>query len=137
MLEDLMVRNYPATKIVRMRGNGPAPLVLIEIARVYQSIYDIKHCCGLQVEVKSLRKRNSIAICHRCRMYGHLPCNCNSSYKCMEWGEGLSAHLCAKPGSNPPKCANCGGEYLPISLRCPENPNNATNNRRKEKPYKL
>lgn len=43
--EDLAIPNYPATKVVRMRGkNEPAPLTLTEIGKGYKSIYDTKHC---------------------------------------------------------------------------------------------
>ncbi|GJQ66662.1 hypothetical protein Trydic_g3749 [Trypoxylus dichotomus] len=58
-------------------------------------------------------------------MFGHTQSNCNINYKCMKYGEDHSTHLCEKPKTTPPKCANCGGEHLSTYLKCPENPNNA------------
>ncbi|GJQ70170.1 hypothetical protein Trydic_g9515 [Trypoxylus dichotomus] len=58
-------------------------------------------------------------------MFGHTQSNCNINYKCMKCGEDHSTHLCQKPRTTPPKCANCGGEHLSTYLKCPENPNNA------------
>ncbi|GJQ75504.1 hypothetical protein Trydic_g17591 [Trypoxylus dichotomus] len=42
----------------------------------------------------------------------------------MEWGEGHSNHLCTKPKTTPPKCANCQGEHLSTYTKCAANPNN-------------
>lgn len=50
--------------------------------------------------------------------------NCNAEYKCMKCGQDRSIHLCTKPRTVAPTSANCGGEHLSISLRCPNNPNN-------------
>lgn len=131
VLEDLKNKNYPATKVVRMKGKyGPAPLVLVEIHRDYKSIYSITNCCGLHIEVEPLRKKDTVTICHRCQAYGHVQKNCNNEYKCMKCGESHSTHLCEKPKTKPAKCANCGGEHLSISLRCPSNPNNPSNKKK-------
>ncbi|GJQ86055.1 hypothetical protein Trydic_g22060 [Trypoxylus dichotomus] len=103
----------------------PSPLVLVEIDRLYKSIYNITDCCGLAVKVEALRTRNLIVQCRKCQMFGHTQSNCNINYKCMKCGEDHSTHLCEKPKTTPPKCANCGGEHLSTYLKCPENPNNA------------
>ncbi|GJQ77478.1 hypothetical protein Trydic_g23129 [Trypoxylus dichotomus] len=42
----------------------------------------------------------------------------------MKCDENHSTHLCAKPATTPPKCANCGGEHLSTCIKCPKNPNN-------------
>ncbi|GJQ88069.1 hypothetical protein Trydic_g18196, partial [Trypoxylus dichotomus] len=113
---DLHAQDYPVEKITRMKGKG------IEIGRLYKSIYNITDCCGLAVKVEALRTRNLIVQCHKCQMFGHTQSNCNINYKCMKCGEDHSTHLCEKPKTTPPKCANCGGEHLSTY---PENPNNA------------
>ncbi|GJQ83164.1 hypothetical protein Trydic_g19507 [Trypoxylus dichotomus] len=125
--QDLQAQDYPVDKITRMKGRQgkPSPLVLVEIDRLYKSIYNITDCCGLAVKVEALRTRNLIVHCHKCQMFGHTQSNCNINYKCMNGGEGHSTHLCEKPRTTPPKCANCGGEHLSTYLKCPENPNNA------------
>ncbi|GJQ69117.1 hypothetical protein Trydic_g18452 [Trypoxylus dichotomus] len=122
--QDLHAQDYPVEKITRMKGKQgkPSPLVLIEIDRLYKSIYNITDCCGLAVKVEALRTRNLIVQCHKCQMFGHTQSNCNINYKCMKCGEDHSTHLCEKPKTTPPKCANCGGEHLSTY---PENPNNA------------
>ncbi|GJQ66013.1 hypothetical protein Trydic_g4105 [Trypoxylus dichotomus] len=43
----------------------------------------------------------------------------------MKCGEGHSTHLCTKPKTTSPKCANCQGEHLSIA-----NPNNAAVNKK-------
>ncbi|GJQ83116.1 hypothetical protein Trydic_g12038 [Trypoxylus dichotomus] len=125
--QDLQAQDYPVEKITRMKGKQgkPSPLVLVEIDRLYKSIYNITDCCGLAVKVEALRTRNLIVQCHKCQMFGHTQSNCNINYKCMKCGEDHSTHLCEKPKTTPPKCANCGGEHLSTYLKCPENPNNA------------
>ncbi|GJQ67519.1 hypothetical protein Trydic_g8332 [Trypoxylus dichotomus] len=125
--QDLQAQDYPVEKITRMKGKQgkPSPLVLVEIDRLYKSIYNITDCCGLAVKVQALRTRNLIVQCHKCQMFGHTQSNCNINYKCMKCGEHHSTHLCEKPKTTPPKCANCGGEHLSTYLKCPENPNNA------------
>ncbi|GJQ68700.1 hypothetical protein Trydic_g17236 [Trypoxylus dichotomus] len=125
--QDLQAQDYPVEKITRMKGKQgkPSPLVLVEIDRLYKSIYNITDCCGLAVKVEALRTRNLIVQCHKCQMFGHTQSNCNINYKCIKCGEDHSTHLCEKPKTTPPKCANCGGEHLSTYLKCPENPNNA------------
>ncbi|GJQ65689.1 hypothetical protein Trydic_g7775 [Trypoxylus dichotomus] len=122
--QDLQAQDYPVEKITRMKGKQgkPSPLVLVEIDRLYKSIYNITDCCGLAVKVEALRTRNLIVQCHKCQMLGHTQSNCSINYKCMKCGEDHSTHLCEKPKTTPPKCANCGGEHLSTYLKCPENP---------------
>lgn len=124
--EDLQKQGYPTRKITRMNGKGsiPAPMVLVQLDREYKSIYDISNCCGLAVTVQPLRLREDIIQCHKCQAFGHSQRNCKIQYSCMKCGENHSTHLCTKPRTTPPKCANCQGEHLSISLRCPKNPNN-------------
>lgn len=134
--EDLRERDYPIEKIVRMKGkNGlPAPLVLIEINRDYKSIYNITECCGLDIKVEPLRTRNAVIQCHKCQMFGHTQLNCNINHRCMKCGEAHSTHLCTKPRTTPAKCANCGGEHVSTSLKCPNNPNNPSTKKYIEAP---
>ncbi|GJQ73832.1 hypothetical protein Trydic_g18770 [Trypoxylus dichotomus] len=54
--QDLQAQDYPVEKITRMKGK-PSPLVLVEIDRLYKSIYNITDCCGLAVKVEALRTR--------------------------------------------------------------------------------
>lgn len=124
--EDLLHQGYPVSKIIRMKGRDglPAPMILVEIAREYKSIYNLSSCCGLAVSTESLRSRSGIIQCHKCQSFGHSQLNCHIKYKCMKCGEEHSTHLCTKPITTPPKCANCSGEHLSTFLRCPSNPNN-------------
>lgn len=133
---DLKEKDYPIEKITRMKGkNGhPAPLVLIEIGRDYKSIYNLKECCGLDIKVESLRTRTEIVQCHKCQLFGHTQSNCNIDFRCMKCGEEHSTHLCTKPKTTPPKCANCSGEHLSTFIKCPQNPNNVTTRKFLEAP---
>ncbi|GJQ76213.1 hypothetical protein Trydic_g1954 [Trypoxylus dichotomus] len=63
-------------------------------------------------------------------MFGYAQSNCNINYKCMKCGEGHSTHLCTKPKTTPPKCANCQGEHLSTYIKCPANPNNDAVNKK-------
>lgn len=110
--------------------NGLVPLVLIEIDREYKSIYNITNCCGLLIEVEPLNKKDTVTICHRCQMYGHVQMNCDNEYKCMKCGNTHSTYLCEKPKTKPAKCASCEGEHFSISLKCPVNPNNPANKKK-------
>ncbi|GJQ88179.1 hypothetical protein Trydic_g20637 [Trypoxylus dichotomus] len=53
--QDLQAQDYPVEKITRMKGKQgkPSPLVLVEIDRLYKSIYNITDCCGLAVKVEA------------------------------------------------------------------------------------
>lgn len=128
--KDLEKRGYPVEKTVRMNGKDgkPAPLVLIEIKRMYKSIYDLKECCELAVTAEPLKIRDGVIQCHKCQMFGHAQKNCHIDFKCMKCGQNHSTHLCEKSPTIPPKCANCGGEHLSTHLKCPKNPNNPANN---------
>lgn len=54
--EDLKNQSYPVTKIARMKGKrGPFPIVIIERAKKYKSIFNLTICCYLKVETESLR----------------------------------------------------------------------------------
>lgn len=124
--KDLEEQGYPATRVIRMKGRQGTviPLVLVEIDKQFKTIYDIRNCCGLAVKIESLRLRNNIIQCHRCQLFGHTQKNCNVQYQCMKCGEPHSTHLCTKPKTTAPKCANCSGEHLSTYLYCKENPNN-------------
>lgn len=66
--EDLEQQGYPANRITRMNGKlkKPAPLVLIDIDKKYNSIYKINKVCGLNVTVEALRTTGNPIQCHRC-----------------------------------------------------------------------
>ncbi|GJQ67692.1 hypothetical protein Trydic_g6725, partial [Trypoxylus dichotomus] len=126
--EDLQSKGYPADKVTRMNGkNGrPAPLVLLELSKEYKSIYELRQVCGLATQVEPLKTKTGVIQCHRCQLFGHVQRNCHIGYKCMKCGEDHSTHLCEKPKTKPPKCANCGGEHLSTAISCKKNPNNPT-----------
>ncbi|GJQ78640.1 hypothetical protein Trydic_g11744 [Trypoxylus dichotomus] len=114
--DDLQQQDYPVEKNSQMKGrNGqPTPLVLIEVSREYKSIYNIANCCGLAIKVEPLLTHEAIV----------------TLIMCMKCGEGHSTHLCIKPKTTPPKCANCQGEHLSTYIKCPANPNNAAVNKK-------
>nr|XP_008193154.2 PREDICTED: nucleic-acid-binding protein from mobile element jockey [Tribolium castaneum] len=116
---------YPAEKITRMnkKGNVPTQMVLVEIKREYKSIYNITNLFGLSVTAEPLKNKGFTIQCHSCQIFGHAQINCNAQFKCMKCGESHSTHLCAKPKTTPPKCANCQGEHTSIYKKCPVRPN--------------
>lgn len=131
--EDLLKQGYPTQKIIRMQGkHGPTPLVLVEVSKEYKSINELKHCCGLSVEVKPYELKKEIVQCHKCQLFGHVQRNCHAEYRCMKCGEQHSTHLCPKPKTTPPRCANCGEEHLSTSLRCEKNPNSRKNQQQQQ-----
>lgn len=139
IMNDLKDSGYPAEKITRMNGkfNRPAPMVLVQIGKLFKSIYNLKYCCGLSVTVEPLMTKSEVIQCHRCQLFGHTQPNCEVEFKCMKCGDYHSTHECEKPRTTPPRCANCGGEHLSTSLKCLENPNNPNHpnnplNRRKQ-----
>lgn len=116
---DLDSQNYHAIKVTRMNNRrGKANMMLVEIAKDYKSIYDIKTCCYLTVEIEPLRKRTTIVQCHRCQLFGHIQRNCNADYRCMKCGRGHSTHTCENPTTTPARCANCEEDHLSTSLKC-------------------
>lgn len=130
---DLESQRYPAQKITRMQGRyGPTPLILMEVPKEYKSIYDLQHCCGLNVEVKPYELKKEVIQCHRCQLFGHVQRNCHAEYRCMKFGELHSTHLSSKPKTTPPRCANCGDEHLSTSLRCVKNPNSRKNQQQQQ-----
>ncbi|EFA12788.1 hypothetical protein TcasGA2_TC010624 [Tribolium castaneum] len=105
------------------KGNVPMQMVLVEIKREYKSIYNISNLFGLSVTAEPLKNKGFTIQCHRCQIFGHAQINCNAQFKCMKCGESHSTHLCAKPKTTPPKCANCQGEHTSIYKKCPVRPN--------------
>lgn len=122
--QNLTDTGYNIEKITRMtkKENKPLEMVLIELKREYKSIYSLKKVIGLDVTIESLKNRKPITQCHRCQLYGHVQSNCNAKYKCMNCSENHSTHLCAKPKTTPPKCANCSGEHNAMFKNCPARP---------------
>lgn len=54
-------QGYPIEKITRMMGrNGLTPLLLIEVGKEYKSIYDLKYCCRLSIEVRLYKQKTEI-----------------------------------------------------------------------------
>lgn len=115
---------YPTEKITRMnkKGNTPMQMVLIELNRDYKSIYNLTNLLGLNITIEPLRNKGFIIQCHRCQLFGHAQANCHAQFKCMKCGEEHSTHLCTKPKTTPPKCANCKGEHTSIFKKCPARP---------------
>ncbi|GJQ67578.1 hypothetical protein Trydic_g18526 [Trypoxylus dichotomus] len=64
--QDLQAQDYPVEKITRMKGKQgkPSPLVLVEIDRLYKSIYNITECCGLAVKIHTARGVVEIHSCY-------------------------------------------------------------------------
>lgn len=108
------------------------PMMLVEIEKIYKSIYDLKECCGLEITVEALRTRTDKIQCHKCQEFGHSQHNCHIEYRCMKCAENHSTHLCEKPRTTPAKCANCSGEHLSTWIKCPENPSNPDRTRNYE-----
>lgn len=130
VMEDLKTQGYDKVVLSRLvsKQDKELPLVKVELPRLYKNIYNLTTICGLSVTVESLYKINSSGQCHRCQLYGHSQAGCRAAYKCMKCGEGHSTHLCTKPLSLPPKCANCGGEHVSNYNGCPSNPKNRVAN---------
>lgn len=130
--DDLEGKGYTTKKVSRMNGKNsqPAPLVLVQIGKEFKSIFNLKECCGLKITVESLKRRGDTVQCHKCQEFGHVQRNCFLPQKCMKCGEGHSTHLCEKPKTTLPKCANCQGSHLSTWLKCPTNPNNPENKKK-------
>ncbi|RZC32014.1 hypothetical protein BDFB_011553 [Asbolus verrucosus] len=124
--EDLKSQGYPAMKITRMnrKGNVPAEMVLIEIDRIYKSLYQIPTINNLLVTLEPLRSNGQQVQCHRCQLFGHVQKNCNAEYKCMKCAGNHSTHLCPKEKTTPAKCTNCGGAHTSVWRNCPARPQN-------------
>lgn len=124
--EDLRVNGFPAIKVSRMKGRDqqPSPLVYVEIAKDFKSIFDLKYCCGLSIQVEPLKAKTGQTQCHRCQQFGHVQKNCNNDYRCLKCGENHSTHICEKPRQADAVCANCQGNHTANFSKCPVNPNN-------------
>lgn len=133
--KDLTKQGYPVTKVTRMKGQKgfPIPLVLVEIDKAYKAIFTkLEFCCGLSVQVESLRIKTEIIQCHRCQMFGHAQRNCHAEFKCMKCGDGHMSSECLKSRTTSPKCANCGGDHLSSYIKCMKNPNNPEVSKKKK-----
>lgn len=121
---DLTDKGFEVLKVVRMKGKtGPAPLVLVEVPREYNSIYKITRCCNLTITTEKPNARPGIVQCHRCQLFGHVQRHCHSNYRCLKCGESHSTHECTKPKTTDAKCANCGQNHVSSSPNCDKNPN--------------
>lgn len=122
--EDLEEQGYTATKITRMNGkNGkPAPLILVEIDRKFNSIYKLTNVCGITVSVEPLKNNFSPTQCHRCQSFGHVQRNCTAEFKCLKCADSHSTHECTKPKTTAAKCANCLGPHPSNFHKCPQRP---------------
>lgn len=76
IIEDLATHGYPISKVTRMKGKESklAPLVLVEIDREYNTIYNnLKQCLGLSIQAE----RQEVVQCHRRQLFGHVQKNCH------------------------------------------------------------
>ncbi|KAK4876598.1 hypothetical protein RN001_009104 [Aquatica leii] len=122
IIEDLNRQGYPVFKITRMNGKQkiPAPMVLVELERKYNSIYKLTHVVGLSITTEALRQSGEIIQCHRCQLFGHIQQNCTAEYKCMKCAENHNTHECVKPKTIAAKCSNCGGPHTSTYKNCNE-----------------
>lgn len=122
--KDLEVKKYEITRITRLNGRDglPSPLVAIELKREYKSIFDLKTCCGLSIQIESKRLTQGPIQCHKCQVYGHTQPNCHAPYKCLKCAGAHSTHLCEKAETLPALCANCGGPHPANFRNCPAYP---------------
>lgn len=126
--EDLLKQGFAKGNLSRMASSTDRilPFVRMDIPRVYKCIYNLKKVCGLDVIVESYHKPKSSGQCHRCQTFGHIQPGCRAAFKCLKCAENHSTHLCRKPTTLPPKCANCAGEHVASYSGCPKNPKNTT-----------
>lgn len=124
---DLKEQGYVTQRITRMQSRlgKDLPMMLIDIDRIYRSIYsNLKMVCGLEVTLEAKRRKKSSGQCHRCQKFNHSQENCKAEYRCLKCGMNHSTHLCTKPKTTEATCANCGGKH-PANFRgCPEHPEN-------------
>lgn len=120
---ELKALGYPTLKIIRMNKKGiPMQMILVQINKEYKSIYNLTNLLGLKIQIEPLKNKGFILQCHRCQIFGHAQANCNAKFKCMKCGDEHSTHICTKPKTTPPKCANCAGEHTSIWKKCPARP---------------
>lgn len=106
--EGLESLKYKVEKVTGMKGrNGPLPMILINNGKEYKSIFNIKRCCGLVIQVELLNRRKGVIQYHRCQMLGYIPKSCNSIYKYMKCGNEHLNHECKELSTASPKCTNC------------------------------
>ena len=110
---------YPGVSDVTRLGTSHA--LRISFVDVATKINAIKN--GLKVDYEFLRVFEYFQIprcCHRCRSPDHVVANCRSPVvKCSRCSD---PHESSKdsPCQLSPKCANCGGDHVSYSLRCPK-----------------
>lgn len=125
IVEDLNEAGYPPLKVSMMNGKlgKPAPLVLVEIDRKFNSIYKLNNLCGLTVTVEALKPSGVPTQCHRCQKYGHIQKNCTAEFVCMKCADKHSTHECVKARTTAALCATCNGEHTSNYHKCPQRPN--------------
>lgn len=118
---DLIAQKYETTRITRINGRDgrPAPLVQIELDRKFKSIFNLEHCCGLNIKIEAKKIQRGPVQCHKCQIFGHTQPHCHAPYRCMKCAGAHSTHTCEKPTTTPAKCANCAGEHTSNNPRCP------------------
>jgi hypothetical protein len=110
-LENQGLAPKQVTRMISTRSKKPLPLVLVEVPKDQEKIFQLKSICHLLIAVERPHKKGTTAQCHRCQRFHHSQRNCHAPAKCVKCGEFHDSHLCKKAKTVPAKCANCGGAH--------------------------
>lgn len=96
--EDLESDCYKVQKVTTMKERkGPLFIKLVDTGKEHKSIFYIKHCFGLVIQVNSLNWGRDVIQYYSCQMFGDIQENCYSKYKYIKCGSVYPTHEYTKP----------------------------------------
>ncbi|SPP90164.1 Hypothetical predicted protein [Drosophila guanche] len=123
---ELELNGYTARfiRVVRSKKDGqPLDSFEVEVAPKSDSSHlDVLQLTQLGTQtVTVVRQAKPVdpAQCHKCQAFGHTRTYCRRAFVCMKCAGAHMTIACAKPRSEPPKCANCQGSHISAYKGCP------------------
>lgn len=125
--EELLDRNFQilevANKIKKITEDNVVkriqlPLFMLTFKNTenLKNIYEIKHICGMQIKIETIKNNTLIPQCKKCQRFGHTQKYCQRPAVCVKCAGSHLTIECNKPKNVKPKCSNCGEDH-PASYR--------------------
>lgn len=112
---ELLTHKLPIIRVTRLlnKDKRPIPICAVQLKpdESAKGIYNIKSIFQCIVDVEARRKPGNIPQCHRCQEFGHTRNYCFKQPKCVKCGKEHITKNCTKVKTDPPTCANCGGNH--------------------------
>lgn len=124
LIGKLRSAKIPVIRLHKMKikpfASQQAPLILIIVPYKNEGlkILRVKKILGHEVTLEPPNKK--VRQCHRCQKWGHAQRYCHGQLKCVKCAGDHHSKTCSRDRncSEPPTCANCGGNHTANYREC-------------------